>query len=112
MVSLGGVTRLTRSGLSIVEWRPEGEALPATPAEWAVAFERYKAFPEYQRANSRMTLEEFKPIYWMEWAHRAWGRGLGLVWWTARGHTRVRRGHRGGPRGCTQQHGCGGAMKP
>ena len=79
MVSLGGVTRLTRSGLSIVEWRPEGEVLPSTPHEWQVAFDRYKSFPEYQRANSRMTLEEFKPIYFMEWAHRAWGRGLGLV---------------------------------
>ena len=79
MVALGGVTRLTRSGLSIVEWRPEGEALPRTETEWAVAFKRYQAFPEYARVNSRMTLEEFKPIYWMEWAHRAWGRGLGII---------------------------------
>ena len=79
MVSLGGVTRLTRSGLSIVEWRPEGEVMPSTTAEWETAFERYKAFPEYQHANSRMTLEEFKPIYFMEWAHRMWGRGLGVV---------------------------------
>lgn len=79
MVVLGGVTRLTRSGLSIVEWRPAGEALPSTDEEWAVEFEKYKAFPEYERVNSRMTLEEFKPIYWMEWAHRMWGRGLGIA---------------------------------
>ena len=79
MVSLGGVTRLTRSGLSIVEWRPEGEVYPTTEAGWEAAFEKYKAFPEYQRVNSRMTLEEFKPIYFMEWAHRMWGRGLGVV---------------------------------
>lgn len=79
MVVLGGVTRLTRSGLSIVEWRPAGEPLPSTDTEWDVAFEKYKAFPEYQRVNSRMTLDEFKPIYFMEWAHRMWGRGLGIA---------------------------------
>jgi len=78
MVVLGGVTRLTRSGLSIVEWRPEGDVLPSTPAEWDEAFAKYKATPEYARVNSRMTLDEFKPIYWMEWAHRAWGRALGV----------------------------------
>ena len=79
MVSLGGVTRLTRSGLSIVEWRPEGEKLPRTDEEWIIEFEKYKSYPEYQRVNSRMSLEEFKPIYFMEWAHRMWGRALGIV---------------------------------
>lgn len=79
MVVLGGVTRLTRSGLSIVEWRPEGEKLPQTEEEWAVEFQKYKAFPEYQRVNSRMSLEEFKPIYFMEWFHRMWGRAIGLA---------------------------------
>jgi cytochrome c oxidase assembly protein subunit 15 len=79
MVVLGGVTRLTRSGLSIVEWRLAGEPLPLNAAEWEAAFEKYRAFPEFQRVNSRMTLDEFKPIYVMEWAHRMWGRGLGLV---------------------------------
>jgi cytochrome c oxidase assembly protein subunit 15 len=79
MVVLGGVTRLTRSGLSIVEWRPAGEPLPSTDSDWDDAFEKYKAFPEYQRVNSRMTLDEFKPIYFMEWAHRMWGRGLGVA---------------------------------
>jgi cytochrome c oxidase assembly protein subunit 15 len=79
MVVLGGVTRLTRSGLSIVEWKLAGEPLPRSAAEWEAAFDKYRAFPEFQRVNSRMSLEEFKPIYVMEWAHRMWGRGLGLV---------------------------------
>ena len=79
MIVLGGVTRLTRSGLSIVEWRPEGEALPRSDAEWEVAFAKYQRFPEYKKVNSGMTLEEFKPIYWMEWGHRQWGRAIGLI---------------------------------
>jgi cytochrome c oxidase assembly protein subunit 15 len=79
MVVLGGVTRLTRSGLSIVEWRPEGERLPTTEAEWAEEFAKYQRFPEYQRVNAHMSLEEFKPIYFMEWAHRMWGRAIGLM---------------------------------
>lgn len=79
MVVLGGVTRLTRSGLSIVEWRPHGEALPTTDAEWEVEFAKYKAFPEYKKVNSRMELDEFKFIYLMEWGHRAWGRAIGLA---------------------------------
>jgi heme a synthase len=79
MVVLGGVTRLTRSGLSIVEWRPTGEALPSTEAEWEAEFDKYKAFPEFQRTNRHMTLAEFKPIYWMEWIHRQWGRAIGLA---------------------------------
>lgn len=79
MVVLGGVTRLTRSGLSIVEWRPEGEKLPRTDEEWAVEFEKYKAFPEFQRVNRHMSLDEFKPIYFMEWFHRFWGRAIGVA---------------------------------
>lgn len=79
MVVLGGVTRLTRSGLSIVEWRPEGEKLPSTDSEWEVEFRKYRDFPEYQRVNAHMSLDEFKPIYFMEWAHRQWGRVIGLL---------------------------------
>ena len=79
MIVLGGVTRLTRSGLSIVEWRPEGETLPTTDEEWAVAFSKYQQFPEYKKVNGSMTLEEFKPIYWMEWGHRQWGRAIGVM---------------------------------
>ena len=80
MVVLGGVTRLTRSGLSITTWRPGGESFPRTPEAWETVFAAYRDTPEYRRVNNGMTLEEFKPIYWMEWVHRAWGRGLGLLY--------------------------------
>lgn len=79
MVVLGGITRLTRSGLSMTDWKFTGEAPPATQAEWQAEFERYQASPEYQRVNRGMTLDEFKFIYWMEWGHRWWGRALGFV---------------------------------
>jgi heme a synthase len=79
MVTLGGATRLTRSGLSMVDWRPEGRKLPSTDEEWAVEFEKYKQFPEYQKLNKGMSISEFKEIYFMEWAHRMWGRAIGLV---------------------------------
>lgn len=78
MVVLGGVTRLTRSGLSMTDWKFTGEKPPQTLEEWTAEFERYKMSPEYKRVNISMTLDEFKFIYWMEWAHRMWGRGLGL----------------------------------
>ena len=48
-------------------------------AEWQVEFDKYKAFPEFAKVNRAMTLDEFKPIYWMEWGHRMWGRGLGFA---------------------------------
>jgi len=79
MVVLGGVTRLTRSGLSMVDWRPQGSLLPSTDEEWEQEFDKYKKFPEYQRLNKGMSLDEFKYIYFMEWFHRMWGRGLGIV---------------------------------
>ena len=79
MVVLGGVTRLTRSGLSMTDWKFTGEKPPGTEAEWATEFERYKCSPEFKRVNISMTLDEFKFIYWMEWAHRMWGRGLGVA---------------------------------
>jgi heme a synthase len=78
MVVLGGVTRLTRSGLSMTDWKFTGESPPRTTEEWMVEFARYRQSPEFRRVNASMTLEEFKFIYWMEWAHRMWGRGLGL----------------------------------
>ena len=80
MVVLGGVTRLTDSGLSIVDWRPLMGALPPLNDEaWAVVFERYRAFPEYQKINVGMTLAAFKPIFWFEYAHRLLGRAIGLA---------------------------------
>ena len=79
MIVLGGVTRLTRSGLSMTDWKFTGEKPPSSPADWNAEFAKYRASPEYRLVNSKMTIDEFKAIYWMEWAHRAWGRALGLV---------------------------------
>ena len=79
MVTLGGLTRLTRSGLSMTEWRPQGSRLPDTPGRWAEEFEKYKLFPEYAKLNRNMTMDEFKRIYFMEWFHRMWGRSIGLA---------------------------------
>lgn len=79
MVVLGGYTRLTRSGLSMVDWRPQGSALPSDESAWQAEFERYKAFPEYQRTNRDMDLEGFKQIYFVEWAHRMAGRAIGVL---------------------------------
>ncbi len=81
MIAVGGLTRLTDSGLSITEWRPVTGALPPLSAEdWTSEFEKYKEIPEYQLQNQAMTLEEFKVIYWWEWGHRQLGRVIGLVW--------------------------------
>jgi cytochrome c oxidase assembly protein subunit 15 len=80
MVVLGGLTRLTHSGLSMVEWQPLIGALPPlSEAEWTLFFEKYKQFPEYQKLNAHMTLAEFKGIFWLEYFHRLWGRAMGLV---------------------------------
>ena len=81
MIAVGGLTRLTDSGLSITEWRPVTGALPPmNEADWATEFEKYKEIPEYQLQNTGMTLQEFKTIYWWEWGHRQLGRAVGLVW--------------------------------
>ncbi|KAL6747195.1 cytochrome oxidase assembly protein-domain-containing protein [Haematococcus lacustris] len=79
MVVLGGVTRLTRSGLSMTDWKFAGERPPLSQADWEAEFGRYQASPEFKRLHSRMTLDEFKFIFWMEYAHRMWGRLLGLA---------------------------------
>lgn len=80
MVVVGGATRLTGSGLSITEWKPIMGALPPmNPADWAEAFEKYKAIPQYQQVNAGMSLAEFKGIFWWEWAHRLLGRLIGVV---------------------------------
>ena len=81
MIAVGGLTRLTDSGLSITEWKPVSGAIPPlNDADWAVEFEKYKASPEFQLQNTKMTLEEFKGIFWWEWGHRQLGRVIGLVW--------------------------------
>ncbi len=79
MVILGGVTRLTGSGLSMVTWHPTGVLPPTSNAQWLVEFELYQQFPEYQKMNRDMTLDGFKSIFWFEYSHRMLGRLIGLV---------------------------------
>ena len=80
MVVLGGTTRLTRSGLSIVEWRLlEGSLPPLTEAHWVELFELYQRSPEYQKVNVGMDLAGFKGIFWLEYLHRLWGRLIFFV---------------------------------
>lgn len=80
MVVLGGVTRLTGSGLSIVEWRPFGGVLPPLDdAAWKAAFEKYQQSPQYRVVNLGMGLAAFKVIFWIEYAHRLLGRAIGAV---------------------------------
>ncbi len=80
MIVLGGVTRLTNSGLSMTDWKPVTGWLPPLSHEaWTAEFERYKAFPEYQKINKGMSLAEFQGIYAFEYAHRVLGRVIGLA---------------------------------
>lgn len=92
MVLLGGATRLTDSGLSIVEWKPvTGAVPPLSAADWQAEFDKYRQFPEYQKVNRGMSLDAFKRIYWFEWAHRMLGRLIGaafllpFLWFLFRG---------------------------
>lgn len=64
----------------MTDWRPQGSALPSGEAEWEAAFDRYKQFPEFQLTNSKMALDEFKQIYFVEWAHRMAGRAVGVIY--------------------------------
>ncbi|MBF0394550.1 MAG: COX15/CtaA family protein, partial [Alphaproteobacteria bacterium] len=79
MVVLGGLTRLTHSGLSMVEWQPLRLLPPLGPEEWQEAFARYRATPEFRLVNSDMDLDGFKGIFWLEFFHRLWGRAIGLA---------------------------------
>src|SRR6202022_2754196 len=81
MVLVGGATRLTESGLSIVEWKPVTGALPPLNQEqWTQAFEAYKTIPQYREMNAGMNLSEFKTIFWWEWSHRLLGRVIGVAY--------------------------------
>ena len=81
MVLVGGATRLTEAGLSIVEWKPiSGVLPPLDEKQWTQAFAAYKTIPQYQALNATMTLDEFKTIYWWEWGHRLLGRVIGMVY--------------------------------
>src|SRR5579872_4712191 len=78
MVLIGGVTRLTESGLSITQWQPlSGVIPPLGEAQWAAEFERYKLIPQYRAIHADMTLAEFKWIFFWEYLHRLWGRLIG-----------------------------------
>ncbi|MBM3536474.1 MAG: heme A synthase [Alphaproteobacteria bacterium] len=93
MVVIGGITRLTESGLSITEWKPvTGTLPPLSEAEWQAEFEKYRQIPEYREKNLGMSLTEYKAIYWWEYLHRLWGRLIGaafllpFLWFLLRGH--------------------------
>jgi cytochrome c oxidase assembly protein subunit 15 len=80
MLVLGGITRLTQSGLSIVEWNViMGVVPPLNDNDWNTAFEKYQQFPEYKIMNKTMSVDEFKNIFWWEFIHRLWGRLIGIV---------------------------------
>jgi heme a synthase len=80
MVVVGGITRLTESGLSITEWAPVTGAIPPlTDAQWQAAFEAYKQVPQYEAIHASMTLAQFKFIFFWEWVHRLLGRVIGLA---------------------------------
>src|SRR5215208_4775356 len=77
---VGGATRLTESGLSIVEWKPViGIVPPLDAAAWQAEFEKYQAIPQYRERYAGMSLDEFKTIYWWEWTHRALARLVGAA---------------------------------
>ncbi|HTG37480.1 MAG TPA: COX15/CtaA family protein [Sphingomonas sp.] len=92
MVAVGGITRLTESGLSITEWKPvSGTLPPLSDADWQVEFAKYQATPEYRQVNAGMSMADFKFIYFWEWFHRLLGRLIGmafalpLLWFWFRG---------------------------
>ena len=80
IIVIGGLTRLTDSGLSMTDWRPILGVIPPLSLEsWLVVFEMYKQTPEYKIVNKNMTLNEFKYIFWWEWFHRIFARAIGVV---------------------------------
>lgn len=91
MVVIGGATRLTESGLSMVEWKPLHMVPPLNQAQWQSEFEAYQTSPEYKFKNAGMAIEDFKTIYWFEFTHRLWGRLIGfafalpMLWFIWRG---------------------------
>ena len=81
MIVIGAITRLTESGLSMVEWRPLiGAIPPLSESEWERVFDLYKQSPEYQKKNFWMDIEAFKNIFFWEWFHRFMGRLIGLAY--------------------------------
>lgn len=97
MVILGGITRLTGSGLSMVDWRPVTGWLPPIGDDaWLAEFDKYQTSPEYQKENSHMDVNDFKGIFWLEYLHRLLGRIIGLaffvpfVWFAVKGYIQRR----------------------
>jgi len=99
LVLVGGATRLTDSGLSITQWKPiHGVIPPLNAQEWQEEFDLYRQIPQYELVNKGMTVEEFKTIFWWEWAHRVLARAIGVVfgvpllvfWLTGRVERRLR----------------------
>lgn len=96
IIAIGGYTRLSKSGLSMVKWKPHGGWLPRTQEAWEQEFEEYKQYPEYKVTNKDMNLDGFKRIYFVEWFHRMIGRGIGVLfffpmtYFWARGYLRYR----------------------
>lgn len=81
MIVVGGLTRLTDSGLSITEWKPlTGAVPPLSEADWQAEFDKYQQIDQWRIENQWMQLEDFKSIYWWEWSHRQLGRMMGLIW--------------------------------
>ena len=98
-VAIGGITRLTESGLSITEWRPVSGVLPPrSAAEWDAAYQKYLAIPEAQTVHRGIRLAAFQRLYWWEWVHRLLARVVGLVlalpYFVLLARGRIRRGHR------------------
>src|SRR6476659_3318004 len=94
-IALGGITRLTGSGLSITEWKVVTGALPPmNTQQWMAEFEKYRNTPQYQLLNFDFTLADFKFIFFWEWFHRLWARLIGLVfavgfvWFLVKGYFR------------------------
>ena len=80
MIAIGGLTRLTQSGLSMTEWKPiMGTLPPLNDSDWQEMFEKYQESPEYQKVNQGMSMEDFRGIFWFEYGHRVLGRFIGLI---------------------------------
>lgn len=80
MIGLGGLTRLTGSGLSIVTWKPLSAWFPPfSQGEWELLFQQYQQSPEFQKINFSFSVNDFKSIFWLEYIHRLWGRLIGLI---------------------------------
>jgi len=92
MVVVGGVTRLTHSGLSMVEWKPlVGAVPPLSEADWRALFDKYRETPEYRTVNAGMSLADFRHIFWWEYFHRLLGRTIGVVFFVPLAWFAVRR---------------------